>query len=684
MSEHRQGWGQVLPFARSANELRTRAQSQRKGKQWLEAAELLRRAMEKEPDNERVLLDLAKTYTEIGCAALSNRLLLRVLRNNPDNKECFYEMGCNYYNMQAWAQAHDCLSMYLRACPLGKYRKEANDMILFLYIQQNSRVERRIQRATQAYEAGKHTLAARLMRRTFAVSPLNGDAHAVAAFLQLSDGNAESALGLARHAVRLDRHNTRALCAMVVALHQLGSTPAAEKYLARAIRAAETEPERVMVVHTACEVSAYQQALNVLLTLSSEHPLEPTLTHLLAVCYCQVGRLKEALPLWARMRRMDPDDTVSDYCFESLRAAIARDEQFLPSHSRQVPMEETLRRLARIRALADGDVDTLQHAWANREEIRKLVSWGLSQPEPRIRKVMLGLLRVAGDENARWILRDTLLSPDHPDEFKQLILELLFEMGDPGPHYVANNQGFSTAFVQAADEVLLPDIHEEALEALASKLRPEFGDTINQLRTVWRNLLREEGSVADIENWVDALEWVFRNDNGQEPPQPDRRVLRRVRRMQAIWDATLNVSEPPEDSTPDDHPLEQPAYALDDWPALEGYMDGQDHTRETELPPDSTKPGKRKRGPKAAAKPPSPKQPETPKGKSQSKAAEKPAPKPVEKPAENPAPAPKRSRRRKGEDVQTVDPQAKAAECGATGPEKPARRRKGKSAPEAE
>ncbi|MDR1569113.1 MAG: hypothetical protein LBS72_01325 [Oscillospiraceae bacterium] len=602
MSEHRQGWGQVLPFARSANELQRRALSQRKGKQWLEAAELLRRAMEQEPDNERVLLDLAKTYAEIGCAALSNRVLLRALRQNPNCKECFFEMGCNYYNMQAWSQAHDCLSLYIRNCPLGKNRKEANDMILFLYLQQNSRVEKRIQRATQAYEAGKHNLAARLMRRTFAVSPLNGDAHAVAAFLQLSDGNAEAALGLARHACRLDRHNTRALCAMVVALDQLGSRSAAERFLARAVRAAESEAERVMVVHTACEISAYAQALTVLQTLAGDQPMDPSLTHLLAVCYCQVGREKEALPLWARMRRIDPDDTVSDYCFESLRAAIAREETFVPNHVRQVPMDETLRRLSRIRALADGDVDTLQHAWQNRDEIRKLVSWGLNQPEPRIRKVMLGLLRVVGDDNARWMLRDALLSTDHPDDFKQLILELLFELGDPGPHYVANNQGFSTAFVQAAEESELPEMHEDALAKLAAHLRSEFGEVVEQLRDMWRQLLKEEGTIVDMDSWLEALEWVYRTENGQELAHPDRRVMRRVRRMQMIWDGALN--EPVSDGEAIGEINRQGGYSLDKWPTLEGWLDGQEDTRSVALQQNEPDSGSQKAGNhKRASKP---------------------------------------------------------------------------------
>ncbi|GHU69053.1 hypothetical protein FACS1894184_12350 [Clostridia bacterium] len=579
MSELKQDWGQVLPFARSAKVLHARALTQRKSKQWMEAAELLRRAAEQEPLNEQVLIDLAQTYAQIGCNALANRVLLHVMHGNPERKDLLYDMGVNFFSMQSWPQAHDCLSLYIRSCPTGKSRREANDLILYLYMQQNSRVERRIQRATSAYTDGKHALASRLMKRTFAVSPLNGDAHAVAAFLQLSDGDAKGALTLARQAYKLDHHNTRALCAMVVALAQLSSRPAALKFLQRAINESDSEAERIMVVHTACEIEAYTQALSVLTTLTSEQPLEPTLTHLLAVCYCHAGRAKDALPLWARLRRIDPDDTIADYNFEALRDAMAHEEEYKPSHIRAVPMDETLRRLGRIRELADGDVESLQHVWRNREEIRRLVLWGLNQAEPRIRTVMLGLLRVAGDDYARTMLRDALISIDQPDAIKQSYLEALYELGDPGPHYVTNAQGFSVAFVQAAENVPLPSPHERVLKKLASRLRPEFGDVVSTLESVWQRLLREEGEIADTDSWIAALEWLFRERMGRDESPVERRVMRRVRRLRGIWeqlDRELlgeTVDEPVMKKTAAPADGVKP---LDAWPAYEGYLDGQE------------------------------------------------------------------------------------------------------------
>lgn len=537
MADMMPGWGQIVPFARSAKELRQRALTQRKGKQWLEAAELLRRAAEQEPENERILLDLSETYTQMGCSALSNRTLLRVLRLNPRNNECYFAMGCNYYAMQAWNQARDCLSTYVRREPNGPHRREANDMLLTLYLQRQSRVEQRIARATQALENGKRRLASRLMRRAFAVAAMDSDTHAIAAFLQLMEGKPDLSLRLARRAWRLDRRNARALCAMAMSLYQLGSGKTAERFIARAVRVAQTDMEQTMVAHTACEMGADAHALPALVSLSRQFPLDPTVLHMLAVCHCRLGQYREALPLWARMRRIDPDDTVAAYCFEALREAMAKDEPFSPSYVRQAPVQETLNRLAKLRGLAEEEeAQGLIEAWQEQVPVRRLVAWGLQQPEPRIRKVMLGVLRVVGDEHARWMLRDLLILTEVEDAFKQHVLELLFLLGDPGPHPMATSEGFTSAYVQAAEEGGLPTAYTRGLKRLAARLEPEFGDCYEALAGVWKRLVQAQGMLSDPEGWLKALEWLYRTRKGQDGLKADRLTMRRIRRLQAMWE----------------------------------------------------------------------------------------------------------------------------------------------------
>ncbi|MDR2505274.1 MAG: hypothetical protein LBD16_04120 [Oscillospiraceae bacterium] len=561
---------QVLSFIRSASQLHSRAVRVRREKQWYQAAELLVRALEIEPDNETILMELAKTYSEIGLSHLSNKLLLRIIAKNPAANECFYEMAINYFNMQAWGPSYDCVSLYLQASPNGSMKKDAEGLLAFLRATQNSRAEHRIQRATHAFEEGRQNLAGKLMKRAFAVSSSNGDAYAVAAFLKLSEGDAKEALDLARQALRKSSGNTRALCAVVVALNMLGNRATSESFLDKAIGAAASESELVMAIHTACEIGSYEKALTILLSMPQNEPLDPGLTHLLAVCLCHTDKIKDALPLWAKLRRLDPDDTVSDYCFEAAKNAISEGKPFLPSHVRSVPMDETLRRLSRIRVLSEGaqtggkaadkaesGADSLLHAWQTQSELKKLVNWGLNQPEPRIMRVMLGVIRVVGDGDAQTMLRNSLLSTEHTDEFKQEMLETLFELGDPGPNYVATEKGFGAAYVQIAKDAVIVSAQDDDLATLAKSM-PNIPNALEALRSIWQILLRDEGLLIEVDRWMSAAEYVVRTQAGEDLQKPERRVMRRVRRIEQLMSGI------------------KPENSLDAFPTFEGWLDARE------------------------------------------------------------------------------------------------------------
>jgi len=262
---------------------------------------------------------------------------------------------------------------------------------------------------------------------------------------------------------------------------------------------------------------------------------------------------------------------------------------------RGVPMDEILRRLARVRTLADGGADTLEHAWKTRDELKRLVNWGLNQPEPRIKKVMLGLIRIAGDEDARWMLRYALLSTEHSDEFKQEILETLFELGDLGPHYMANSKGFGAAYVQIAQESEIPKAQDDALVEIAKSM-PEIPDVLAELRAVWQILIREESLLVEIDHWMTAVEYFIRAKYGLPVPILDRRSLRRVHRIEQLTGngdsegAAGNAASRDKEAKETADSAGCSSFALDAFPTFEGWLDAQ----ESESVPAAKKRGRKK------------------------------------------------------------------------------------------
>ena len=80
----------VVPFERDADFLRQRALKNQKDNHLIDALELMRKAVEAQPDNDEYRMELAQLLTEVGCPERSNREWLTLIYD-PDNRgRCFY------------------------------------------------------------------------------------------------------------------------------------------------------------------------------------------------------------------------------------------------------------------------------------------------------------------------------------------------------------------------------------------------------------------------------------------------------------------------------------------------------------------------------------------------------------------------------------------------------------------
>ena len=85
----------VVPFERDADFLRQRALKNQKDNHLIDALELMRKAVEAQPDNDEYRMELAQLLTEVGCPERSNREWLTLIYD-PDNRgRCFYGMAMN-------------------------------------------------------------------------------------------------------------------------------------------------------------------------------------------------------------------------------------------------------------------------------------------------------------------------------------------------------------------------------------------------------------------------------------------------------------------------------------------------------------------------------------------------------------------------------------------------------------
>lgn len=449
--------GRILPFARNAQQVRELAGRQLVKGDLLSALELLRVSLEKAPQDNETVLAMARLYAQMQCWALSNSAYFSIAHEEACRAECFYGMGCNYYEMRSYTTARDCLIMALQTDPDADF---VPDIVELLDITEEAkrddddlgaeRMQHRMTRVMRAMDAGQARLGARQLRRMLPLDSRNGMLLSLQTFALLAAGDAKEALDAARSAYRKDRHDVRILCAMASALHANNSPAAAHSFLRRAQSEAPDDGSRQLVCHTACEIDAHAFVVDMLMEAEQEQPYADHMLHMLATALHNTGACEEAVRRWQLLKRIHPMDTVAAF---RLRGATLKELPPLLPYTRQVPLSEMLHRLETLRGWTHEGQAALQARWQNDNALESLVSWGLACEEPGIANAMCSLLSSLGGAKAESLLRGLLCSPEASASLKETALASLSSMQAPLPLYAIMNDRLTLVNVsRVADE----------------------------------------------------------------------------------------------------------------------------------------------------------------------------------------------------------------------------------------
>ncbi|MCL1963904.1 MAG: hypothetical protein FWF69_02445 [Firmicutes bacterium] len=536
--EHDSTRGQVLPFARSAEYLRRLAVRQREQGKPVKALELLRMGLAKAPDDTQAMMEMAETYAEMQCPSLSNRLLFSLLTEEDVAPECFYGAGCNFYAMRLLECARDCLAMYLQKRPNGSFVPEAIDMIESIDTRDEkgsaleTRINRRIERVLASLDSDKPRLAARQIRRAVALEKRNGGTHALQAFALLAAQDAKGALEAARYALRCNRDDIRAICAMAAALKVNHADDAARAFLGRAIARIENDEDAQLVCQTACDMGEHTTVRGVLKRMEAETPYSDELLHLIASASFNAGEADEAMRTWRLLRRIDPMDCTAEY---RLKLAEENSLQTPVSYSRQMPLRETLARLSRLREWVQEGAESLRARWKENEALEKILRWGLTSAEPGIPQAMMGVIATIDDPRSQTMLKNMLCDATVPDTLKHGALAALCVMDAKGPFY-ALVQGRLTLVHVARVEPGESDPHMDTLiRFVKRRLGPLTKEEEKSVQALCSLSLKQSGVVGAVVR-ARAVEISFRRMRGEvvevsTKPAKRRKMERYVRRI---------------------------------------------------------------------------------------------------------------------------------------------------------
>lgn len=447
--------GHVLPFDRSAAELRQLAQRQLEQGQALKAVELLRLSLEKAPDDPETIFTIAETYASMGCLSLSNSAFFSLTENEEYAPHSFYGMGANYYAMQMFGAAHDCLVMALQKLPDASFVGEAVDMLDAIDDMRRvpdldeDRLQKRMERVLAAMDEGRAKLAVRQLRRVSALDRRSSGIQSLQAFANLAAGDADGAMKAARRALMADNRDIRALCAVASACHAKNSRETARKYLQKAETLIEQPDDAQLVCQTACEIGEHAFAAALLERIESRMPYAEDVLHPLALALYNAGKTDEAMRCWRLLRRINPMDSIAEYRLHLVEVGKPPAEI---AYTSDVPLSEVLERLERLRKWVHKGPEAFTQQWNESNAMECLLRWGIASAEPGVPQAMCGVLTTLGDERAQSILKDVLCNANATEAVKQSALAALYSLGQNGPFYAVMDDRLTLVHVSRSEK----------------------------------------------------------------------------------------------------------------------------------------------------------------------------------------------------------------------------------------
>lgn len=534
--------GQVVPFQVNAARLRRSAEDCRRRGQQAEALVLLRRAAQQE-DTAAGWLRLAEEYEHLGCCKQAMLLLCRLLAKGDVPPRTWLVLGFAMAHLGNRAIAVNCMHHCMDEDPYEEMAAEVYNLSTLLETEtkehERLRLPLLVRRSLRAWENGNETLGERQLRRAIRMAEHPAPLMVQLSMLLFDQNRMDDGLACIAHAVRREPDDVSALCALAVAVDNMGRPRAARGLLQRAMGMCRNMAEEEMAFAAAETIRAWGVCEAF---LSWRLRLQPccimALRQQAILCWVK-HRPEMAQQYWHKVLQLDPDH------FHT-RAMLRWAESHTPHESLPawpLPEETTesmLRSLSRLERLhpcteilldSDGSCCTV-------------MNWCLLYGDEDLQMRCLGLLQ-EDHPWARQFLRQVLTHPMAAENVREKALSQLGQWGETGYMYVLKGQKIVRMQYtpeKKAQTTLWRMFACRAADFARGKANRRL--LMSMCMKVWLGLTmkqRIQAAGPEREGWLPALHILWLRRSGQE--QLAEKVLLTARCPARIINYRMQVME---------------------------------------------------------------------------------------------------------------------------------------------
>lgn len=503
----------VVPFSRSAAYLYQRAVINRREGHLLDALELTRRALEKDPGNVDYELDLAQILCELGCFVQSNRILTRMLAVDGTLSECYFGLASNFYGMNDADSAYKALMCFLSEDPQSAGRPEVGELLHSLFIARtmNGQKSRKKARAAKLsakglalMRAGRLAEAEQSLRRSLQVGPRHSETRALLAMCLAKKGDMEGAVKEIARSLRPVKPPLRALCIAAQIEYATGNPEAAAKLIDQAAARNPDGAQLRMLLDAACDLKLHERVFELTQKALAEAPYDRALLHRCAAAIVNTSRpLERAAQCWARIKRLEPCDEVAGYY-------LAHSDRVPVDYAYNLPEEEIDQRAEYLAATARSGLEGVEAAWAEGSKLRRTVRWALECGDAIFLRAGVNILAAVETPEAEWLLRQVMVDPSASQAARHQALTLLGLRGAKPPFLMIGEDKFSLASALDSGELpKLPLAYRRVLKRAVytgMSLKEDYPARLTMLWLRFAGALGETlPALKDLNGWAAAL-----------------------------------------------------------------------------------------------------------------------------------------------------------------------------------
>jgi tetratricopeptide (TPR) repeat protein len=135
----------ILPYRRNSGFFFKAGIKYAEKKLFHKAVKFLGRAVEMEPFNLDYKFNFAGVLAELREYEKSNDILLDIIKNiDPTLTECYFGLGCNYFDTGDLKRAKEYFEKYIYFDPQGQFVEEVQDILSYLQVHSNVGMDRKL------------------------------------------------------------------------------------------------------------------------------------------------------------------------------------------------------------------------------------------------------------------------------------------------------------------------------------------------------------------------------------------------------------------------------------------------------------------------------------------------------------------------------------------------------------